>query len=199
VEVLVDVADFYRRARRLPEAESTLREARKAKPADLRALFQLGAVLERQKRHDDAEAMFREALTVQPDSAPILNYLGYMNADRGVRVAEALALIEKAVKLDPENGAYLDSLGWALFRLDRADEAETYVRRAVAKDGRNAVVLDHLGDILRRRGNVREALEYWRRALEGEDEAEELDRAHVERKIREVQSSLNDGAQTNRP
>ena len=57
---------------------------------------------------------------VEPDSAPVLNYLGYMNADRGVRVAEALTLIERAVALDPENGAYLDSLGWALFRLDRA-------------------------------------------------------------------------------
>jgi tetratricopeptide (TPR) repeat protein len=131
---------------------------------------------------------------VQPDSAPVLNYLGYMNADRGVRVAEALSLIEKAVALDPENGAYLDSLGWALFRLDRADEAEPYVRRAVEKDGRNAVVLDHMGDILRRRGNLKEALEYWRKALEGEDDGEELDRAQVERKIKEVQSSLNDGA-----
>ena len=60
----------------------------------------------------------------------MLNYLGYMNADRGVRLEEALQLIEKAVALDPENGAYLDSLGWALFRLDRLDEAEQYAARA---------------------------------------------------------------------
>ena len=90
-------------------------------------------MLERQKRHDDAEAVFREALAVEPDSAPILNYLGYMNADRGVRVEEALAAHRAAVALDPENGAYLDSLGWALFRLDRVDEAEQYLRRAVDK------------------------------------------------------------------
>jgi tetratricopeptide (TPR) repeat protein len=198
VDVLVDVADFYRRAKKLPDAESVLRQARAADPKDLRTLFQLGAVLERQKRQDDAEAVFREALAVQPDSAPVLNYLGYMNADRGVRVPEALSLIEKAVQLDPENGAYLDSLGWALFRMDRAEEAEGYVRRAVAKDGKNAVVLDHMGDILRRRGNLREALDCWRRALEGEDDGEELDRAQVERKIREVQSSLNDGAPISR-
>ena len=97
-----------------------LRRARELTPKDLGTLFQLGAVLERQKKPDEAEAVFREALAVQPDSAPILNYLGYMNADRDVRVAEALELIEKAVALDPENGAYLDSLGWAFYRLEPA-------------------------------------------------------------------------------
>jgi hypothetical protein len=60
-------------------------------------------------------------------------------------------------------------------------------------------VLDHMGDILRRRGNLREALDCWRRALEGEDDGEELDRAEVERKIREVQSTLNQGAPGGRP
>jgi tetratricopeptide (TPR) repeat protein len=116
-----------------------------------------------------------------------------MNADRGVRVDEAVKLIERAVSLDPENGAYLDSLGWALFRSNRVEQAEGYVRRAVAKDAHNAVVLDHLGDILNHRGNVREALEYWRKALVGEDDGEELDRARVERKIREAQASLDAG------
>jgi predicted negative regulator of RcsB-dependent stress response len=69
----------------------------------------------------------------------------------------------------------------------------------VAKDGHNAVVLDHLGDILQRRGNVREALECWRKALSGEDDGEELDRAQVERKIREAQATLREGARNERP
>ena len=92
-KVLGRVADFYRRAGRLDEAEEALREALAADPKSLASLFQLGAVLERQKRHDDAEAVFREALVLEPDSAPVLNYLGYMNADRNVRVEEALVLI----------------------------------------------------------------------------------------------------------
>ena len=61
------------------------------------------------------------------------------------------------------------------------------------------MVFDHLGDILKRRGNVQEALVYWRRALDGEDEGEELDRALVQRKIREGQASLDDGGQIKRP
>ncbi len=190
-DVLAAVADFFQKAKLLKEAETALREALVLQPRSLRALFQLGAVLERQKRHDDSEAAFRQALAVQPDAAPILNYLGYMNADRGVRLPEALSLIEKAVSLDPENGAYLDSLGWALFRLGRTEEAEGYLRKAVAKGDVNAVVLDHYGDVLRRRGHMVQALASWRRALTAEDEAEELDRSLVERKINEVQASVD--------
>src|SRR2546428_4371610 len=197
VEVLVQVADFYQRAKQYPEAESALREARAIQPRDLRTLFQLGAVLEREKSHDAAEAVFREALAVQPDAAPILNYLGYMNADRGVRLEEAVNLLEKAVSLDPENGAYLDSLGWALYRVDRVERAEEQLRKAVTKMGANGVAMDHLGDVLKRRGAVRDALAYWRKALQGEDEGEELDRASVQRKIREAQAGL-DAAQ-NKP
>jgi len=115
-----------------------------------------------------------------------------------VKVDEAVTLIQKAISLDPENGAYLDSLGWALFRLNRVEQAEPYLRRAVAKEAKNAVVLDHMGDVLKRQGNLREALDFWRRALDGEDDGDELDRARVEQKIREAQTSLNDGAHPQR-
>jgi tetratricopeptide (TPR) repeat protein len=120
----------------------------------------------------------------------VLNYLGYMNADRNVRVEEALTLVQKAVELDPQSAAYQDSLGWALFRLNRLEAAEEAVGRALEKDGRNAVVLDHMGDILARRGRAAEALQYWQKALKGEDEENELDRPLVEAKIREAQGAL---------
>jgi tetratricopeptide (TPR) repeat protein len=191
VGVLLQVAEFYQRVKRYPDAESALRKARALDPTNLRVLFQLGAAIERQKRPDEAEAVFREALKAEPDSAPVLNYLGYMNADRGVRLEEAASLIEKAVSIDPENGAYLDSLGWVEFKLNRFGRAEEVLRRAVSKPGSNAVVFDHLGDVLENRGKVQEALVYWRKALDGEDEDGELDRALVEKKIREAQSSLD--------
>jgi tetratricopeptide (TPR) repeat protein len=189
-KVLGRVADFYRRAQKYEEAEKALREALEAEPKSLGSLFQLGAVLERQKRHDDAEAVFRQALLIEPDSAPVLNYLGYMNADRNVRVEEALTLVQKAVELDPDSGAYQDSLGWALYRLNRLEAAEEAVRRSLERDGDNAVVLDHMGDILARRGRVAEALSYWQRALKGEDEEKELDRPRVEAKVRDAQGAL---------
>jgi Flp pilus assembly protein TadD len=185
--VLVQVADFQRRSLEYPAAEATLREALALDPRNLRVLFQLGAVLERQKHHDDAEAAFRQALVLEPASAPILNYLGYMNADRNVRVAEAAEMIERALALDPGNGAYMDSMGWALFRLDRVAEAEKFLRDAVTHEP-NAVVFDHLGDVLQKRGQLGEAVDTWRKALAAADEDGELDRARVEGKIREAQT-----------
>jgi tetratricopeptide (TPR) repeat protein len=191
VGVLLQVAEFYQRVKRFADAESSLRKARDLDPKNLRVLFQLGATLERQKHPDDAETVFREALVVQPDSAPVLNYLGYMNADRGVRLEESASLIEKAVALDPENGAYLDSLGWAEFRLNRIERAEELLRKAVSRPGSNAVVFDHLADVLQHRGKMDEAVAFWRKALDGEDEDGELDRALVEKKLRAGQSSLD--------
>jgi tetratricopeptide (TPR) repeat protein len=190
VKVLGEVADFYRRAQRYPDAEAALRRALEADPKNLGVLFQLGAVIERQKRLDDADAVFREALRIEPDSAPILNYLGYMNADRNVKVEEALRFIEKAVTLDPENNAYLDSLGWAQYKLGRVEEAERNVRKSLLKQANNAVVLDHLGDILKAQGRLAEALEFWQKALRGEDEEGELDRVRVQRKVTDAQVAL---------
>lgn len=184
------VAEFHQRARRYAEAEVLLDRARLADPRNTRVLFQLGAVRERQGRHDDAEAAFREALQVEPQMAPALNYLGYMNANRNVRLEEAHELIRRAVELDPENGAYLDSLGWALFRLGRVAEAETWLRRALSRQADGAVVLDHLGDVLAALGRRSEALDLWRRALTGEDEDGELDRARVQRKVQDAQAAL---------
>jgi tetratricopeptide (TPR) repeat protein len=190
LRVLAQVAQFYQRAKRYPEAEAALRKSREIKPRDLGTLFQLGAVLERQKRFEDAEKVFREALAVDADAAPVLNYLGYMNADRDVRVEEAARLIERALAIDPENGAYLDSLGWAQYRLGKLESAEQNVRKALAKQPDNAVILDHLADVLKRRGRVAEAVELWRKALAGEDEDGELDRSVVEAKVRDAQTWL---------
>ena len=198
VGVLMRVAQFHQRARRFPDAEAVLRQARELEPRNQNALFVLGAVLERQKRFDAAESVFREALAVQPEFAPALNYLGYMNADRKVKLAEAVTLIEKAVALDPENGAYLDSLGWALYRQGRLTEAEDYLRRAVVKES-GAVVLDHLGDVLGRQGKTAEALDFWNRALTGEDEDGELDRARVAEKIKDAQARLGQAAPVPQP
>jgi tetratricopeptide (TPR) repeat protein len=194
---LAAVAELEQRAHRYDKAEALLKKALAAEPRDLRLLFQMGAVLERLKRHAEAEAMFREALEVDPESAPVLNYLGYMNADRGIELPASLKMIEKALAIDPGNAAYLDSLGWAMFRMGRLEEAETHVRAAIAKQGANpdVVVLDHLADVLHRRGDAPEAIRTWNLALQGEDESGELDRVAVERKIREAQARLDAQAQ----
>jgi tetratricopeptide (TPR) repeat protein len=128
-------------------------------------LFLRGAMYEKMKRYDDAEKEFRRVLEVSPDNASALNYLGYMLADRNIRVQEALQLIQKAVDQEPTNGAFLDSLGWAYYRLNRLEEAADYLRRSLQRGTKDPTVHDHLGDVYLSQGNLKDAISHWEVAV----------------------------------
>jgi tetratricopeptide (TPR) repeat protein len=110
--------------------------------------------------------MFRKVLSSDPNSAVTLNYLGYMLADRGTKLDEALAFIKKAVQLDPANGAYLDSLGWAYFKLGKYDAAEENLLKASQHIGTDPTVQDHLGDLYQKTGRLKLAAAHWERAID---------------------------------
>jgi Tfp pilus assembly protein PilF len=85
---------------------------------------------------------------MSPDYAEALNYLGYMWADRGENLQEAREMIEKAVKLEPKNSAFLDSLGWVLYKLDKPQDALKYIQKAIENNEEpDATLYEHLGDI----------------------------------------------------
>jgi tetratricopeptide (TPR) repeat protein len=159
-----------------------LESARKKFPGDLTVRFQMGSVLERAGRAADAERAFRDAIAQDPLYAPALNYLGYMLADRGQRIDESIALIKRALAVEPFNGAYLDSLGWAYFKSNRLDLAEEPLRKAAEQRARDSAVQDHFGDLLYRLGQYQDAIAAWRQALKGD--GEQVDAANIERKIR---------------
>src|SRR5690606_3780840 len=96
-----------------------LEDARKRTPTDHGLAFNLAATYERDGQEGRAERVFREIIAADPDHAPALNYLGYMLADRGRNLPEALSLIERAIAVGGENPAYLDSLGWTYYRMSR--------------------------------------------------------------------------------
>lgn len=183
------LASFYSGHERLPEAVLVLEAALQRLPEETSILFLLGAVLERSGRFTDAEAAFRRVIDRDPEHAQALNYLGYMLADRGERLDESVELIARAVEKDPHNGSYLDSLGWAYFKLDRLDLAEPPLRAAGDQLQRNSVVQDHLGDLLNRLERYAEAIEAWRRALDGD--GEEIDPALIERKMDDARRRLD--------
>ena len=100
-----------------------------------------------------------------PSNAMTLNYLGYMLADKGIRLPEAVKLIRKAVELEPMNGAYLDSLGWAYFKMGEYELAEENLRQAVERDQTDPTVHDHLGDLYEKTGRIRLAAAQWELSL----------------------------------
>ncbi len=182
------LASFYSEHDRLREATLVLESAQQQFPGETSILFLLGAVLEQSDRFAAAERAFRRVIERDPDHAQALNYLGYMLADRGERLNESVELIARAVETDPHNGSYLDSLGWAYYKLDRLDLAEPPLRAASDQLQRNSVVQDHLGDLLNRLQRYSEAIDAWRRALAGD--GEEIDRALIEGKISDAQRRL---------
>jgi tetratricopeptide (TPR) repeat protein len=184
-EAYLALATAYSEAGRLDEGTALLVRAAERFPDNAVVPFQRGALLERNGRHVEAEAAFREALRRDPLHAPTLNYLGYMLADRNERLDEALALITRALEVEPHNPSYIDSLGWAHFRKGNLEEARRHLQRAAEKLPSNSVVQDHLGDVMHALGDRKAAAAAWRAALAGD--LEQTDPAAIQRKLREVE------------
>jgi tetratricopeptide (TPR) repeat protein len=140
----------------------------------------LGAAYERDDRFDLAERTFREVIGFNPFHAETLNYLGYMLADRGQKLEEALAFIQRAVIIDTDNPSYRDSLGWAYFKLGRFEQARPSLEQAAAALPRTSLIQDHLGDLYAQLRRFRDAADAWDRALTGDRQG--IDPAAVTRK-----------------
>ena len=167
-EIYLNLAQVQERGKKYAEAEQSAQKAEQmARGNDDKetAWFMLGAIYERQKKFDQAEQEFRKALEVNPGNASVLNYYGYMLADRGVRLDEATAMIKQAVTQEPSNGAYLDSLGWAYYKQNKLTEAEESLRKANERQKHDPTILGHLGDVYAKLGQSDQAAIYWERAL----------------------------------
>jgi tetratricopeptide (TPR) repeat protein len=162
------LADLYVKGRKFDDAAKALDAAEKMSDSQedkMDVWFQRGAMFERQKNVAAAETEFRKVLAVAPDNPATLNYLGYMLTDRNLRLPEALTMIQKALDRDPNNGAYLDSLGWVYYRLNRIPEAEDAMRRAVELTPHDPTMRDHYAEVLFKASKVREAIAQWEASL----------------------------------
>jgi tetratricopeptide (TPR) repeat protein len=156
------------RLRRWKDAEDAFDKAEPltTKKEDRTYLFFLkGELAERQKHVDQAEQFFRQALDLDPANAMTLNYMGYMWADKGIKLPDALKMIKKAVEIEPMNGAYLDSLGWVYFKMGEYELAEDNLRQAVNRTQTDPTVHEHLGDLYEKTGRIRLAAAQWELSL----------------------------------
>lgn len=166
---LLTLADMYRQMEKWPEAakeySNALDRIPRLEQRHWTVLFGRGVAYERSKQFDKGEADMLKALELQPDQPLVLNYLGYSWVDMHRNIDRATRMIERAVQLRPNDGAIVDSLGWALYRLGRYPEAVVQLERAVELKGGDPVITDHLGDAYWRVGRQEEAKFQWRRAL----------------------------------
>mgnify|MGYP006077473913 CR=1 FL=1 len=148
-------------------------------------LLQLAAALEQSGSWPDAKLLLEKVIERAPDSAAALNYLGYAMADRGEELPRAIALLQRANRIAPKEPAFIDSLGWALFKAGQADEALPLIEGAVAAAPGNAEINEHLGDILWALGRRFDARAAWRAALVGldPDKSEGKVRVRISRKL----------------
>jgi tetratricopeptide (TPR) repeat protein len=197
-EVQVDIAQIYEESKRWADAEQAIHAAEKIQPdASGKEMtgFLLGAIYERQKKYDQAEEEFRKVLEVNPNSASTLNYYGYILADRGIRLDEAVDMLQRANKEEPNNPAYQDSLGWAYFKQNKLDDAEQWLRQAATREGHDPTILSHLGDVYAKQGKDalaeaqwQKSLDEWHRALPADFEQAKM--TEVEQKISALKRRL---------
>jgi tetratricopeptide (TPR) repeat protein len=190
-ETYIALAQIYEKGKNFAEMEKALDAAEKLsdRKQDKESIyFMRGAMYEKMKKFANAEAEFRKVLDVNAQNAGALNYLGYMLADRNVRLDEANDLIRKALELDPDNGAYLDSLGWVNYRLNKLDEAEQNLRQSIERINGDPTVHDHLGDVYLKQGKVKDAILQWQQSLKEwektpQSEADPAEVAKVTKKL----------------
>jgi len=159
------LARVYQDAKRWPEAASAWGEARALAPRDPLLMLDHGYCLEQSGDVAGAIELGREALRHAPDFPGALNFLGYLLADNNRELPEALGLITRALEQDPDNGAFVDSHGWVLYRMGRLEEARARLEQAIVLTGGDPVVHEHLGDVYRDLRLTDRAREQYRASL----------------------------------
>ncbi|MEQ1765049.1 MAG: tetratricopeptide repeat protein [Pyrinomonadaceae bacterium] len=176
---LLFVSHLYAQGDRPKEAAETANQALSAaRGAERRQIARLSVATALQMSGDfpGAEATLRDILKESPNNPIALNNLGYFLLERNERFEEALGLIKQAVDIDPTNPSYLDSLGWAHFKLGKNAEAELYLREAHRHDSSSVAINEHLGDVLAAQSKADQAKSHWRRSLNLATEPKEIDR-----------------------
>jgi tetratricopeptide (TPR) repeat protein len=198
-EVYVALAQMYTRVKDWDNAEKNIDKAIEvsSKQEDRNvALFLAGSIYERQKKYDKAEEEFDKVLADDPKNSMALNYLGYMLADRGMRLDEALGYLRRAVALDPQNSAYRDSLGWVYYKTGEYALAEENLRRASERLNNDPSIHDHLGELYQKTGRLNLAATQWECSLEEWNKTipAEVDTDDVARVNKELETTIAQGA-----
>ena len=173
---------------RTAEAITAFQELIARAPQNASLVYEYVSLLEKAGRLPEAERALRDLLARDPLDANALNSLGYLLAEHGQRLDEAVDLVQRALKIEPGNPSFLDSLGWAYFQQGKIDLADAPLTQAAGQLASSSTVQDHLGDLRFRQQRYDDAVAAWQRSLAGDGES--IDRAKVEKKVRDARARV---------
>ena len=186
---------ILRGAEKFTEAEELLAESVEREPNNDRLIFSHAVVLSDLGRHDDSLKMMQRVIEINPNNSDALNFVAYSFAENEENLNQALEYANRALSIRPNDGFYLDTLGWIYYKLGRLTEAEQTLRRAMRFTDEDVVIAEHYGDILQEMGNKEKALEVYTVAVEKARDNRDADedvveaRLRMEKKLRKLTSS----------
>jgi tetratricopeptide (TPR) repeat protein len=179
----------YNQKKEYTEAIAALKKSVSIDSLDSFTWFELGCAFERLKNISEAENSFKRALSINPHDGASANYLGYMWAEKGIKLDSAKKLIEIALAYDSISGAYLDSYAWVFFKMGQIDSAFFYIEKALKYLNTDGIIYSHYGDILLKKNMFKEALNAFKKSLEIDSQSEEVE--NVKEKIKYIEEIIN--------
>lgn len=183
ISVLKDLAKYG-------EAESLITQALKAEPLNERLLFEYGVVLFSQNKEKESRRVIEQLIKLNPTHSDALNFLAYSYAEAEEELDHARELIERALAVKPNDGFYLDTLGWILFKQKKYSDAVDILNRAAENSGNDPEILEHLGDALRKIGKQERARDVYTLGIEKLSSEEAETSAEQRRKDKEIEERL---------
>ncbi len=174
INALVTLGFTLNKVNRKNEAISPLKRALTLDPDNINAYTTLGMIYDELKLHSASDSLYESALVIFPENDLLLNNYAYSLADRGIRLQEALEMSKKAIEIQPENGAYLDTIGWIYYKLRKYNLALQYIQNSLDSREESPVVIEHLGDVYYKLGDHDNAKIYWNKAFELDPDNENL-------------------------
>jgi tetratricopeptide (TPR) repeat protein len=172
IEVKRDEPELYLMLASIFETKEEYRKARKVVKQGLKQddknvdlIFRLGVILDKSGHKEKCLQQMRRILEINPDHADALHYIGYTYAEQGIRLNEAMALIKSALKLKPNSGYIIDSLGWVYYQRGLYDEALDNLEKASSLTPNDPWISEHLGDVYLKKRMYKKSLEMYKKAL----------------------------------